>query len=251
MDSISSYPYTCLLPEGKTFLCHPESQTSFASAPEDNDFEGLLSEHNNKETVQYSSSGSPIMTLSHTELGRHLRFEYISHVQFESSKVMHYMPYNIPDELRESTIDTLDEKVLQLVRTGMHHPSLLVKHVGMVDAVDMGHGLFTTTQIPAKTFLGEYVGILSTSSLEAGETDYCCQYPTCDGGTYINAKYCGNVIRFVNHSTTPNVAFENFFIDGICHVLCFTLLAVAAGDELSVDYGPSYWLRSTVTKVDR
>jgi SET domain-containing protein len=59
----------------------------------------------------------------------------------------------------------------------------------------------------------------------------------------IDADECGSVARFINHSTSPNCTFKRVLLGGLMRVLCCTSRSVAEGEELTLNYGSSYWRR--------
>ena len=56
----------------------------------------------------------------------------------------------------------------------------------------------------------------------------------------IDAKNCGNISRFLNHSCSPNVFIQNVFIETqdlrYPQTAIFTLNSIKAGSELTWDY---------------
>lgn len=219
------YEYLCILPSGKTFCFETESHTFQLVA---SDGEEKLASFNSSRYLHYenrSSNNSGTERISYADLSKRLQFEYIGHVQYESSRDLHQMVYSISDDMREKG-QYDNESICKMIRQGIVSENLVVKHIGFIDGVDVGHGLFALRNINSDTFLGEYTGIISSSTLGAGQTNYCCHYPSCDGGTYINAAYCGNVIRFLNHSSSPNCRFESIYLDGTCHVICVSIFFV-------------------------
>lgn len=218
-----NYPYLCLLPSGKTFI-FVEEYAIFQVTTVDG--ETKLGVYNDTGYVNFcSADGNPIEKLSYSEFGQRLHFEYIGHVQYESSRDLHGMVYTISDDMKEIG-QYHDKHVCQSLRLGLVHDGLIVKHIGIKDDIDVGYGLFAGIDIPAETFLGEYTGIISQSVLAEGKTNYACQYPSCDGGTYINAAQCGNIIRFINHSNAANVSFRAIYVDGTCHIICVSFFCL-------------------------
>eukprot|EP00644_Phytophthora_capsici_P002886 jgi/Phyca11/129550/e_gw1.85.54.1 len=69
--------------------------------------------------------------------------------------------------------------------------------------------------------------------------------PTIHGErVYIGAGKCGNEPRFINHSCEPNCEVTEFQSCDGPHVGIFTLYAIPAGDELTVDYNrSSLWFK--------
>ena len=57
----------------------------------------------------------------------------------------------------------------------------------------------------------------------------------------IDAVEYGSVARFMNHSTCPNCLFKRVLLGGMIRVLCCTAQFVNEGEELTLNYGSSYW----------
>jgi SET domain-containing protein len=57
----------------------------------------------------------------------------------------------------------------------------------------------------------------------------------------IDAAEYGSVARFLNHSSCPNCVFERVLLGGLLRVICCTSRRVDAGEELTLNYGSSYW----------
>jgi SET domain-containing protein len=57
----------------------------------------------------------------------------------------------------------------------------------------------------------------------------------------IDAIEYGNIIRFINHSNNPNCQFKRLYHCGINHIICVSLTDVLSDQQLTVDYGSSYW----------
>jgi hypothetical protein len=67
----------------------------------------------------------------------------------------------------------------------------------------------------------------------------------------VNAFDFGNVIRFINHSIIPNADFRKVFFEGLVHVVCSTIKEIKKGEQITVNYGASYWIaRKNDIKVD-
>ncbi len=57
----------------------------------------------------------------------------------------------------------------------------------------------------------------------------------------IDAVEYGSVARFLNHSTRPNCVFKRVLLGGLIRVVCCTAQFVNEGEELTLNYGSSYW----------
>lgn len=157
------------------------------------------------------------------------------------------------DEFPTSAQKTCDE----LLNSGGISCDIYVK---FIDA-RFGCGLFASKDIDKGACLGEYVGVLSSTSTSSSA--YTLAYPSSDGAFGINASEYGNIIRFANHSETPNAEFVCVSHCGLAHIVCvsasYPLLILSylhreltcvlqmlkrdirQGEEITVDYGQSYW----------
>eukprot|EP00607_Mallomonas_marina_P009278 CAMPEP_0182418730 /NCGR_PEP_ID=MMETSP1167-20130531/3103_1 /TAXON_ID=2988 /ORGANISM="Mallomonas Sp, Strain CCMP3275" /LENGTH=89 /DNA_ID=CAMNT_0024593075 /DNA_START=581 /DNA_END=850 /DNA_ORIENTATION=- len=79
---------------------------------------------------------------------------------------------------------------------------------------------------------------------------YSVYYPGGDSCLEINAASEGNVMRLVNHSITPNCSFVHILHDHLLHVICMTQREISAHEQLTVNYGESYWIARSEPPVD-
>jgi hypothetical protein len=109
----------------------------------------------------------------------------------------------------------------------------------------IGYGLFAEDTIAAGSFVGEYTGIVRENNLRYLEplNNYCYEYPILDaiGRSYVIDATHGNLTRFINHSATPNLQPAYAFRDGAFHCIFIALWKIQKGEQLSYDYGKSYW----------
>ena len=100
-----------------------------------------------------------------------------------------------------------------------------------------GFGLFTREAIPIGTFIGVYSGELCRAEdqdLIKGKPSYLWGF---DKDRIINAKYKGNKSRFMNHGDNSNVTVRVVTALGSSYVIFTTARAIAAGEELTINYG--------------
>jgi SET domain-containing protein len=97
-----------------------------------------------------------------------------------------------------------------------------------------GLGLFTLRPVRAGGRVVEYVGTVITSE-EAGRSRSKYLF-TLDERSAIDGKGRGNLARYVNHSCRPNSAGYTY---GRRIWIC-ALRAVAAGEQITIDYGADY-----------
>jgi len=127
-----------------------------------------------------------------------------------------------------------------------------VADVEIREAGSVGWGLFAVTGLAEGDLIGEYTGVIQESSDAPPEelvdghylSDYAWNYPDelPDGTEFeVNALREGNELRFANHSPRPNMAVDHTLVDGLFVTFFRVVRSVAAGEQLTVDYGHEYW----------
>jgi hypothetical protein len=134
----------------------------------------------------------------------------------------------------------------EALRRGGWERRLEIRHIGG----PLGFGLFAAEAIPAGDLAGEYTGVVRRARRErplpAGgfSTDYAWGFPEVRNFALpleIDAREAGGLLRFVNHSGRPNCEPDHFALDGRWRLVFVACLPIAAGDELTIDYGDAYW----------
>jgi uncharacterized protein len=114
----------------------------------------------------------------------------------------------------------------------------------------IGYGVWTNTDIPAFTYIGEYTGVLRRPYFFKDRTNYYCfnYYITMNywernvGSPYlIDAREEGNFTRYINHSDRPNLDMASAYHGGALHIIFYAKTFIPKGTQLSYDYGPIYW----------
>ena len=132
-------------------------------------------------------------------------------------------------------------------RVTQQQPLKLLK---LFETENKGLGVCTEGDIQKGTFVGEYVGEVVSSvqakdrlqSLTRNDPCYIVTYRehTSAGRvltTNVDATFKGNVMRFVNHSCSPNLAMLPVRTDSIVPRLClFASKNISAGEELCFSY---------------
>jgi uncharacterized protein len=119
----------------------------------------------------------------------------------------------------------------------------------------MGYGLFAAEKLKAGSFLGEYTGIVRRNDRRYFEplNNYCYEYPVPDsiGRSHVIDATSGNLSRFINHSFHPNLKPVHVFVDGFFHLILLTIREIERGEQLSYNYGRSYWyIRSPPIEIN-
>ncbi|XP_056395143.1 histone-lysine N-methyltransferase EHMT2 isoform X2 [Hyla sarda] len=112
----------------------------------------------------------------------------------------------------------------------------------------MGWGVRALQSIPQGTFICEYVGeLISDAEADVREDDsYLFDLDNKDGEVYcIDARYYGNVSRFINHLCEPNLIPVRVFMSHqdlrFPRIAFFSGRDIKAGEELGFDYGDRFW----------
>ncbi|XP_028827754.1 histone-lysine N-methyltransferase EHMT1 isoform X2 [Denticeps clupeoides] len=112
----------------------------------------------------------------------------------------------------------------------------------------MGWGVRALQDIPQGTFVCEYVGeIISDAEADVRENDsYLFSLDSKISDVYcIDARFYGNISRFINHMCEPNLfpcrVFTSHQDLRFPHVAFFASKNISAGDELGFDYGDHFW----------
>ncbi len=106
-------------------------------------------------------------------------------------------------------------------------------------------GLFAEEGLEKGSCVGEYTGIIRKNDRRYLEplNNYCYTYPVLDeiGREYVIDATKGNLTRFINHSYTPNLQPIHVFYEGFFHLIFLAMRQIKKGEQLSYNYGKSYW----------
>ncbi len=174
------------------------------------------------------------------ELERELGFKYLSQISFENEEEKLEIFERGKREVIPPRALLLGKKYRKKIESA-YLPSVSVRWVN--DQV--GHGLFAEEKIQKGAFVGEYTGIVRRNDRLYFEpiNNYCYEYPVPDsiGRSYVTDATSGNLIRFVNHSSRPNLKPFHAFFDGYYHTILLSINEIKVGEQLSYDYGGKYW----------
>uniref|UniRef100_A0A6P8SEV2 [histone H3]-lysine(9) N-methyltransferase n=1 Tax=Geotrypetes seraphini TaxID=260995 RepID=A0A6P8SEV2_GEOSA len=113
---------------------------------------------------------------------------------------------------------------------------------------NMGWAVRSMQDIPIGTFVCEYVGeMISNSEADVREDDsYLFDLDNKDGEVYcIDARFYGNISRFINHLCEPNLIPVRIFMSHqdlrFPRIAFFSSRKIEAGEQLGFDYGDRFW----------
>lgn len=106
-----------------------------------------------------------------------------------------------------------------------------------------GWGLRTTTDLPAQSFIMEYVGeVIQLKKFRSRVKKYTKQkikhhyFMALRSDEIIDATVKGNLTRFINHSCEPNSETQKWTVNGDLRIGFFTMRNLVAGEEITFDY---------------
>jgi len=108
------------------------------------------------------------------------------------------------------------------------------------------YGVFADRDINTGEYVGEYVGTVhQVYRLRPHFNEYCLHYPLFPSFRYFltDCKFEGNESRFLNHSFEPNLELKVAAENGLLHCIFFSNQKIAAGSQLTFNYGEDYWSR--------
>ncbi|XP_075691151.1 histone-lysine N-methyltransferase EHMT1 isoform X1 [Rhinoderma darwinii] len=113
---------------------------------------------------------------------------------------------------------------------------------------NMGWGVRSLQEIPMGTFVCEYVGeYISDTEADVREDDtYLFDLDNKDGEVYcIDARFYGNISRFINHLCEPNLLPVRVFMSHqdlrFPRIAFFSSRPIHAGEQIGFDYGDRFW----------
>lgn len=111
------------------------------------------------------------------------------------------------------------------------------------DTMIKGFGIRANRDIPAETFIIEYVGeVLDNKQFEKRAKKYSenknthYYFMALKSNAIIDATKKGNISRFINHSCDPNAETQKWTVNGELRVGFFSRKDVKAGEEITFDY---------------
>ncbi len=124
-------------------------------------------------------------------------------------------------------------------------------YIGRIDS-NVGYGVYAGSDLEKGAFIGEYAGVIQEADETSGEeldgggfeSDYSWYYleeieqaPSLE----ISGRFEGNELRYVNHSSSPNVDVEHILIDGTWILFFKAARKINADEQLLISYGEAYW----------
>jgi len=176
-----------------------------------------------------------------------LSFQYLPGIDFQSDEERQDILTRGLEELRKGNVSVISQQLGEKYRKKIESDFMPKVSIRWINE-RIGHGVFAEENLKANRFLGEYAGVVrkSIQIFFVPRNIYCFEYPVPDerDRNFVIDAEQGNFTRFINHSYKPNLKSAYAFIDGFYHLIFFSLRDIQKGEQLSFEYGPSYWLLS-------
>lgn len=195
--------------------------------------------------IKFQRQGSSqLEELTPQQLGDELLFEYLPYMDFED--------YNTLQDVHEGCDYANNNGFMHVERIWLghtydedleanRHADVSVRWINE----ELGHGLFAEQALKRFDYVGYYTGrIIYRPRIYPVTQPYAFRYPI--GELYpkkflIDATMKGNLMRFLNHSDTPNLTSMAVLHKGIMYMIFFSIRDIKKGEQLCFDYGSHYW----------
>ena len=105
-----------------------------------------------------------------------------------------------------------------------------------------GYGLFAAEELKEGDWIGQYTGEQRWALPFSRHTDYAWSIPAPTlPRLEINARRCGNELRFANHSFDPNAVADHLLYKEHWIIIFYAARTIRRNEEIFIDYGEAYW----------
>ncbi len=182
--------------------------------------------------------------LSIKELEKRLKYRHVPLNEFESTAEMETVRQKGLQQEKRGEIPQIALKFGKKFHTHIlssYIPEVSIRWVHP----SVGYGLFAEETLPKNRYVGEYTGVVRQNNRRYFEplNNYCYEYPVLDdiGRSYVIDATAGCLTRFINHSPTPNLKPLHVYWEGFYHLIFIAQQKIKPGEQLSFDYGETYW----------
>jgi hypothetical protein len=189
-------------------------------------------------TVSKGGDESPIsLSQLHQITGAH----YLAGLEFIDFKTWR----QIAKKTDPSEMDAEHKWLSTYFRKEVLQPSVLEVSLRWIDD-RVGWGVFAGRDFLPTEFIAEYSGVVRKRVPQDAKNGYCFEYPLAPGRDspyLIDAQDRGGISRYINHSNKPNLTSLSVHVEGVNHIVLYTVKKIGQGEQLCYDYGPDYWKR--------
>ena len=239
------YAYATLLQAENPAICSIRIQPAEQYLHDAQQYKIYFSCHPSKAAVRQLSTLQLNAMLNETQ---DIAFQYCNHDLLD-----HTLTW--VDFAEEMDADALYKTSSTTPKSGPGHQICLDQYELRFINTQIGFGLFTRTAIRKGELIAQYCGKFVPKNLKYWNY---CYAPTkhCGYSLVLDAKYIGNVARFVNHAPassvhpiskkylTANVSVENRKKYGTSRVMLIANRDIAPGEQVLSSYGCAYYATS-------
>jgi len=182
--------------------------------------------------------------LSQRQFERAFHIHYLPHLKFRNYHFFKNVIKSCPFAFRRTSLGEEMQRLGMEFKTHIQNAYIADVSVRWIDDT-IGFGLFAEKPLKPKAFLGAYTGMFHKLRFSMQENSpYAFQYPRLFWPLRpfaIDAEIQGNLLRFVNHSHLPNLEAKGALDRGLIHIIFLAKRPIESGDELTLNYGKSYW----------
>ena len=170
--------------------------------------------------------------------------KYLSHPKFKDAQSLQAVVRECPWWIRSSPLGQEIRDLGLIYQTSIWSGLVAPTTIKWIND-EIGYGLFANASIPAQSWIGIYTGhVRRLYRRKPDQNAYCVHYPTRFWSWHyyvIDAYRGGNELRFVNHHLSPNLEVRCLEEKGLLYFAFFSTQEIAAGEQLTVNYGEDYW----------
>ena len=194
--------------------------------------------------------GEKIILASSSEFFQCFQVNYCRRLCFSSSKIEQWVQLHSENVMTQGLLYPEQVCLGDNFSQEIADASMADVYIAHIDD-QIGYGLFAASQICQSSLIGEYTGLVRKKRLLFSVSDHAFFYPFTSHFWFkylVDARDCGNELRFVNHSDQPNTEVITLFVAPYLRLVFFALRNIEAHEELTFDYGPCYWRQRQLCK---
>ena len=185
-----------------------------------------------------------VLSLSLEDFEKAFEIRYRPFLTFSSYSSLKEVVNQCPYILRSHSLANDNYEETKIYQKELDEGKTAPIAIRWIDPV-LGYGAFATEKISEGRFVGEYTGIVRRLFRRHTDSNaYCFHYPT----KFWSFKYFtidsmleGNLTRFINHSSSPNLKPVCLIDKRLLHLVFVSNREIKAGEQLTFDYGEDYW----------
>lgn len=185
-----------------------------------------------------------IKSISSEEFYKIFEVEYLPNLFFQDLSTLKRIVNKAKKEVKKGGISEKEIWLGTYFEEDIATFSTSSVYIKYIDPIK-GFGLFAARDLKKDSYIGEYTGVVRKyRRWKDDKNSYCFEYKIGDSSIphfTIDAKYMGNVVRFINHSNQPNLSTFAAYSGGVIHIIMKTNKLIPKDSELTYDYGTKYW----------